>query len=517
MKRFIWIFGFFMMRHLAQAQPVTFATDVASIIYKNCTSCHRAGEIGPMPLTNYQQAVAYGSMIASVTQSKYMPPWKPNAGYTHFVGERILSATDIQKIQDWATQGFLRGDSTQEPPTPTFPSGSQLGTPNLVLGMSQKYQIQGNNTDEYRNFVIPSNLLQDVQIAAVEFRPGNRKIVHHALIGFDTTGTARRKDQQNVGYGYPGFGFNSDVQGEFMGYTPGSSVIRFPAGIGKRLPAQADIVIQVHYAPSPTSDSDQSTLNFFYTQGATNRQATTYAASPYDFIGGASSFVIPPNTQPKFTATRTVPAAISLMSIYPHAHLLGKSWKCYAITLQKDTIPLIKIDDWDFNWQGAYVFPRFIKIPVGAKIYVEGVYDNTTSNPRNPNNPPKSVTWGESTTDEMFLCYITYVPYQVGDELKALETQNLSSYQKNTSFSIEQFYPNPTNGIASLRFQMHQNDKITFSVFNLQGKQIKQLSPALFSAGEQLKNFDFSNLAPGLYFLRMEGSTHQSTIPFHVE
>ena len=497
-----------------QAQPVTFATDVAPLVYSNCTPCHRAGEVGPMPFTNYQQVAQFGSMIAYVTQQRSMPPWKPDRNYSHFIGERGLSAADIQKLQDWVAQGKPRGDSTLEPPAPTFPTGSQLGTPNLVLSMSQTYTIQGNNTDEYRNFVIPSGLLQDRQIAAIEFRPGNGKVVHHALIGFDTTGTARRKDQQYAGYGYPGFGFNADVQGEFTGYTPGSQVLRYPSGIAKRLPANADIVVQIHYAPSPVSDTDRSSLNIFFAQGTVTRQAITYAANPYDFPNGANSFVIQPNTMPMFRAIRRVPYDISLMSVYPHAHLLGKSWKTYAVTPRNDTIPLIKIDDWDFNWQGSYTFPKFVKIPALSNIIVEATYDNTTNNPLNPSNPPRLVTWGEGTTDEMFLNYLTYVPYVTGDENRALGSKDLGVNSMTLSLK---FYPNPVKGRGNIEFYLESSCVVQFQLVDVQGKVVKTFPKEVFSAGIQVKSLDFSGMAKGMYLLNMETAEGKGIQKIYVE
>ncbi len=498
----------------AMAQPVTFATDVAPIIYSNCTSCHRAGEVGPMPFANYQQVSQYGSMIAQVTQNRSMPPWPADRNYSHFIGERGLSASDIQKIQDWVAQGKPRGDSTLEPPAPTFPTGSQLGTPNLVLSMSQTYTIQGNNTDDYRNFVIPSGLLQDRQIAAIEFRPGNRRIVHHALIGYDTTGTARRKDQQYAGYGYPGFGFNADVQGEFTGYTPGSQVLRYPSGIAKRLPANADIVVQIHYAPSSVSDTDRSTLNIFFAQGTVTRQAITYAANPYDFPNGANSFVIQPNTTPTFRAIRRVPYDISMMSVYPHAHLLGKTWKTYAVTPRNDTIPLIKIDDWDFNWQGAYTFPKFVKIPALSNIIVEGSYDNTTNNPLNPSNPPRLVTWGESTTDEMFLNYLTFVPYVTGDENRALGSKENPAQGTITTFKV---YPNPVKGRGNVEVYLENSSMVQFQLVDVQGKVVKTYPKEVFSAGLQVKSLDFSGLAKGMYFISLETSEGKGIQKIYVE
>jgi len=203
--------------------------------------------------------------IKYVTEIKYMPPWKPNKDYSHFVGERGLTDNEIQMISDWVAEGVPQGDPSLEPALPNFPSGSQLGTPDLVLEMAEDYFIEGNNQDNYRVFVIPTGLTEDKEIAAVEFRPGNTKAVHHALLAYEINGEAAALDASTPGYGYEEFGgFGVPVQGNFIGYTPGISTIKFPPGIGTTLPAGADLLIQVHYAPLPTDETDKSLVNIFY-------------------------------------------------------------------------------------------------------------------------------------------------------------------------------------------------------------------------------------------------------------
>jgi len=175
-------------------------------------------------------------MIQYVTEIKYMPPWSPNKEYSHFVGERGLTNDEIQLITDWVSEGSPQGDPNLEPPLPDFPSGSQLGTPDLVLEMSEDYFIEGNNTDDYRVFVLPTGLTEDKEIAAVEFRPGNTKAVHHALLAYETNGAATEMDASTPEYGYEQFGsFGVQVQGNFIGYTPGISTVKFPPGIGVTL------------------------------------------------------------------------------------------------------------------------------------------------------------------------------------------------------------------------------------------------------------------------------------------
>ena len=338
---------------------VNFSEDIAPIIYDNCTSCHRPGEIAPFSLTNYDEVASWSGMIQYVTEIQYMPPWQPNRSYSSFVGESGLTDEEIQLIADWVAAGTPQGDPSLEPPLPDFPSGSQLGTPDLVLEMEEDYFIEGNNTDDYRVFVLPTGLTEDKEIAAIEFRPGNTRAVHHALLAFEVNGEAASMDAQDPGYGYESFGsFGVPVQGTFNGYTPGIQSVFYPAGIGTSLPAGADLLIQVHYAPLPTDETDRSKLNIFFKKpdDPIQREVESMPITPIDLDGGWLSFRIQPNEVPEFHGTKEIDEDISLISIYPHMHYLGKDWDLYAITPDEDTINIIRIDNWDFNWQGSYTF-----------------------------------------------------------------------------------------------------------------------------------------------------------------
>ena len=459
-----------------RAETPTFSEHISPIIYNNCTSCHRTGEIGPMPFTNYSEIAAYAAAIQYVTQSRYMPPWQPDPNYSRHIGERVLTQNEIDLISQWVNAGSPQGDSALEAPMPDFPEGSALGTPDLVLTMAEPFTIRGNNRDQYQVFVIPTHFEEDREIAAVEFRPGNRQIVHHALLAADTTGTARQKDLETPEYGYESFGgFGAPTAVNLPAYTPGAHTVTFPHGVGQILPKNADLLIQVHYAPWPIAESDQSSVNIFFKKESVEREVNLVPILPFssntmkaifnnsdeqslsrildllktigielslnDLINLVTSvnrlfgetspvekleiddrFIIPSNQIKTFRATLTINRDISLMSIYPHMHLLGKSWEVYAIDPQGNRTNLIRIEDWDFNWQGSYTFTHFQKITAGSQIHALATYNNTSDNPLNPNNPPRNMTWGEKTTDEMLIVSMQYVPYQQGDENIALDT-----------------------------------------------------------------------------------------------
>ena len=515
------------------AQSITFSEHISPVIYNNCTSCHRVGEIGPMPFTNYNEVSAYAAMIKYVTQIGYMPPWKPTLGYSRHVGERALTQNEIQLIANWVDTGFSQGDPTQEVPVPEFPTGSALGIPDLVLTMDEPFAIRGDNQDQYQVFVIPTHLTEHRAIAAIEFRPGNRQIVHHALLAADTTGTARQKDLKSPEYGYESFGgFGSPISVLLPAYTPGSQTVWFPKGVGQILPQNSDLLVQVHYAPWPIAETDQSMVNIFFKKEPIEREIGLIGIVPFstsrlnslfsslgardirdivalleqsgvelpdltDLLNLAGSagglfgatnpminlefdgdFVIPANEIKTFHATLSISQDISLMSIYPHMHLIGKSWDIYAIDPQGNRINLIRIADWDFNWQGSYTFTRFQKIPAGSQIHASVTYDNTANNPLNPNNPPRNMTWGEKTTDEMLIAAMEYVPYREGDEHIALtinpgETTSIDFNGDGTQNIVDfilfaqHFGTRQGDPSYQTHFDLSQNGQIDFADFLL--------------------------------------------------
>ncbi|MEO1449708.1 MAG: T9SS type A sorting domain-containing protein [Bacteroidota bacterium] len=513
MKRILWIcLALCCLIFPAEAQ-VTFSEHIAPIIYNNCTSCHRPGEIGPFSLTNYTEVAAWGAMIKYTTEIKYMPPWKPDRTYSSFVGETGLTDTEIQLIADWVDAGKPQGDPTLEPDLPEFPSGSQLGTPDLVLEMAEDYFIEGNNQDDYRVFVLPTGLTEDKEIAAVEFRPGNSRAVHHALLAYETHGAAAAMDSATAEYGYEAFGnFGVTTQGSFTGYTPGIQTVMLPKGIGTTLPAGADLLIQVHYAPLATDETDRSSLNIFFKDedDPITREVDRIPILPIHLDGGFGSFVIPPDSVADFHGTRTVFQDISLISVYPHMHYLGKNWEIYAVPPAGDTINIIRIDEWDFNWQGAYTFRRMQKIPAGSVMHVNATYDNTTANPFNPSNPPQTVSWGEGTTDEMYLVGTAFVPYQPGDEDIVIGNEMTTSLDQGLSAAGDRLYlpyPNPGQDDVILSFSLTRTQAVSIDLFDIRGKLVRSIrQEETFSTGLHKINFDARELPPGRYTLRMHNT-----------
>ena len=244
---------------------VNFSEDISSIVYNNCTECHRDGQSGPMSFTNYQEVASLGLMIKYVTQSGYMPPWHADPDYSNFIGERFLTDQDKQLISDWVDGGMPQGDPSLEAEMPNFPEGSAVGEPDFVLTMEEEYLIEGNNQDDYRVFVFETNFSEDKYLKSIEIMPGNYAAVHHVLINIDE-GACAAIDASTPEYGYEcesGF-CTGEVPQLSAGYTPGMVPPLWNNDIGMLLPAGADISIQMHYAPSSIDQYDQSSVNLFF-------------------------------------------------------------------------------------------------------------------------------------------------------------------------------------------------------------------------------------------------------------
>lgn len=502
--------------HIDLWSQITYADDIAEIIYTKCASCHRTGEIGPMTLSNYDEVRSWGPTIKEVTAIKYMPPWSPDPSYSRFLGENFLSDDEIAKISQWVDNGMPQGDVASEPPFPDFPNGSILGEPDLVLEMEEAYRHRGNNQDGYRYFVLPSGLTEDKVIKAIEFRPGNKQVVHHALIFEDESGRAAANDAATPEYGFDGFGsFTGGSQDEildqkqFPGFVPGQKPIFYPDGTGQVLHAGADVVIQMHYAPSPVDEWDQSKINIFFADDTEliDREVQSHIMVPFpDVID--DFFVIAPETIREFHGRWRVPRDISFLSLTPHMHLLGQHWEVFLERPNGDTVNLVRINEWDFNWQGSYSFRKFIKAERGSIVHAIASYDNTSNNPSNPTIPPRVVSWGEKTSDEMYFLPLNYVDYQPGDEDIVFD-DGISSVDPEIIIGGDQLYPlypNPVKDFVVAEFSLAQGKAVNIEILDIEGRVVRQLrSGEFFNMGKNSINFVTSHLEAGIYILNING------------
>ena len=380
---------------------ITFNRDIAPIIFSNCVSCHRDGEVAPFGLTNYVQVSKRARQISEVVDDRIMPPWKPSPDYGHFAGERRLSPNQISLLKDWTESGMPEGATADMPSLPKFPTGWQLGKPDYIVRMQRRFELPPDGPDLYKHFVIPMGLNQDRLIRAIEVHPGNTRIVHHAHMFADSTGQARILDEADPTEGYTRFGGHGLSSAAYLGgWNPGATPHFFPRGTGRLIPKGADVVFQIHYHPSGKTEYDQTEIGLYFAPPDAQQLIA-------DLVVGNTDLVIPAGaSEARFTAEYTTPSNLMVMEIRPHMHLLGKSYTVRGIVPSGEEVPLIKIEHWDFNWQDSYVFDPIVQLPAGTRIQIEVVYDNSSRNPANPNSPPKTVYFGEESTDEMSNCAI---------------------------------------------------------------------------------------------------------------
>jgi len=389
---------------VAQDEPVTFNKQIVRIFQKNCQTCHHPGDIAPFSLMTYRDALPYARLIRQKTQDRQMPPWKPVSGCGEFLDENRLTDEEIRTIARWVDQGAPEGAPQDLPEPLNFTDGWAMGEPDLVLAPDEEYEPpQGDDT--LRCFTIPANLRGDRFISAIEVRPGNRRIVHHVLAFVDAKGISAQLDEADPGPGYTSFGGPGfDPDATLGGWAPGVRPIVYPEGVGAKVAANARIVIQVHYHPNGSRETDRTLLGIHFARSPVKKNL-------YLLPIANTRFVIPAGAKRhEVTASFTAPPFVNSHAIFiaPHMHLLGREIKVEVTYPDRRTACLIHIDDWDFDWQAVYTFKKPIAIPGGTRVNLTAYYDNSADNPRNPNSPPKDVRWGEQTTDEMCLAFIGF-------------------------------------------------------------------------------------------------------------
>jgi len=403
------LLGSVWLTHAAASRPapekITFAETIAPIVYGNCVTCHRQGEAAPFPLISYEDVRRRGALIAKVTQSRYMPPWKAAHGYGEFKDERRLTDEQIAAIATWVKQGMPRGDIAKLPQVPAFEDGWQLGKPDLVLEMPEAFDVPASGPDVYRNFALPTGIAEDRWVRAVEYRPSARRVVHHALFGYIRSGAVKDIAGSD---GQPGFRGLAPVAffpgfapaGELGGWAVGGTPQFQPDGLSIPLPKNSDFVLQLHFHPTGKPETERSRVGLYFSDTPPERKLITPGVP--GLFGLLANIDIPPGEKHYTIDGRlTLPADMRVYAADAHAHYLGKEMKAVATLPDGTERPLLWITDWDFNWQDRYTYKEPILLPKGTRIDVTIAYDNSADNPRNPSSPPRRVLWGVQSLDEM--------------------------------------------------------------------------------------------------------------------
>ena len=420
----------------------TFSAEIAPIVYEKCSICHRPDQVGPFSLLTHEDFSRRSKTIRAVIDSGYMPPWKPVNHNVTFSNDRSLTAEQKQKMLVWIDAGCLQGDAAKTPAPPKFTAGWTLGTPDLVVKMNGQFQIPADGPDLYRSFVFPVDLPEDKWVKAVELRPQAKSAVHHAIFFLDSSGNARKKDGADGQAGIPGMGFltnfggasdaddsassngsgllgrlrgglaraESDIEDNSRidnalarglgGYVPGAMPNLLPGDLAMALPRGSDIVMQTHFHPSGKPETEQAELALYFADKPPSKQLVAIQV-PAMFGFGANISIPPGEKNYRVTDSITIPVDTQVVGIGGHALYICREMKLTAETPDGQSTVLLKIDDWDLDWQDRYLFAEPVELAAGTVLHSEIVYDNSADNPENPYQPPQPIRWGRESNDEM--------------------------------------------------------------------------------------------------------------------
>jgi tetratricopeptide (TPR) repeat protein len=388
---------------VTSASSVTFNKDLAPIVFEHCAPCHHDGGIGPFPLISYSDVAKHAAQLVAVTNTRYMPPWPPAHGFGEFKGDRSLSNQQIQLFADWLKQSKPEGNLADLPAAPNYSSEWQLGPPDLILKMDKPFMLPADGSDVFRNFILPSNVKQPRYVRGFELRMTNPRVVHHANVVLDRTQALRRRDGSDGQPGFPGMDViteaaanNFDPDSHFLFYKPGSVLRPEPDDMAWRLDPSTDLVINLHLQPTGKPESVQAEVGLYFTDRVPTRKPMLVQLehdSALRIPAGSTTFSV--------TDSLVLPVDVDLLAVYPHAHYIGKTFDAWATTHDGKRIPLLRILDWDINWQAVYEYKNPVALPKGTRLEMRITYDNSEHNPRNPNHPSRLVTFGDRSRDEM--------------------------------------------------------------------------------------------------------------------
>ena len=422
----------------------TFHEHVAPLLWQHCASCHRPGQAGPFSLLTLDDARKHARDIVEVTSRRFMPPWLPEAGPHAFRGDRRLSAREINVLGRWVEAGTPAGDSARAPTPPVWPSEWELGTPDLILRPAEPFTVPAEGRDLYRAFIIPSGLDKRRHVAAWELRP-HSAAAHHAFVRVDRSGEARRRDAQDALPGFPGMDTPNGVEapnGHFASWQPGAAPARNPPGLGWTLEPGSDVVLQFHLQPTGQSELFQPELGLYFTDQAPTNRPIKLGLVNYTFDIPAGSTNVTARDECE------LPADVDLLGVLPHTHYLGRRIQARAVRPDGTSESLLSIPDWDFKWQGAYLYREPVFLPAGTRLTMSIRFDNSTNNVRNPFDPPIQTRFGPNTTDEMAELWFQLLP-RTSAGAAALDRMLLDrTIRDNASYYEQRLRLDPKDGVA---------------------------------------------------------------------
>jgi Tfp pilus assembly protein PilF len=393
---------------------------VAPILYQYCTSCHRPGESAPFPLLAYADAKRFAPEIAQAVRARSMPPWLPEQGFGQFTGDPRLTDAQIRLIEGWVKNGAPEGPASDAPPPPHFTEGWQLGPPDMILEASGAHTVPSSGPDIFWNFIFSPPIMTRHYVRAIEVRPGIPHGVHHANLLVDRTRSARLEEEE-PGAGFAGMDVRIaqsvfDFPGHFLFWKPGSPPWVEPDGFAWELDPGDDLVLNTHIMTMGMSMEVKPSIGLYFTDKPPDHFPLLVE------LEHDGALDIPPGDR-DFTVSDDfrLPLDVDVLAIYPHAHYLGHVLEGYATLPSGERKWLIRIPDWDPNWQAVYHYREPVFLPKGSVVSMRWHYDNSVANPRNPHKPPQRVEGGNQSTDEMGHLWLQLLPRARGDARRELQ------------------------------------------------------------------------------------------------
>jgi len=382
---------------VSAAGPVTYAQDISPILNDRCVMCHHPGGSAPFSLITYTDVRQRATLIRRVTSTRLMPPWKVDADNGPFVGQHPLTAAEIALIEQWVSDGAAEGVAVDRPVNGRFADGWQLGAPDLIVTLPEPYRLQAEGSDVFRIFVVNVPVGRQRFVRALEFQPGNPKVVHHANIRIDNSSSSRALDAADPAPGYDGLISRAAhyPEGHFLGWTPGQVAPPLPKDLAWRLENPTDLVIEVHMQPSGKPEMVQPSIGLYLANEPPARTPVMLrlGRQGIDIPAGEAAYVVSDEYE--------LPVDVEVQALQPHAHYRARDVRGDAILPDGTVRHLLHIADWDFRWQHVFRFETPLNLPKGTTLTMRYVYDNSPANARNPEQPPKRARWGQRSADEM--------------------------------------------------------------------------------------------------------------------
>ncbi|HEY7543972.1 MAG TPA: DUF3471 domain-containing protein [Blastocatellia bacterium] len=408
---------------------VTFTKDIAPILFRNCAGCHHTGDIAPMSLLSYKEVRPWARSIKEKVVTRQMPPWSADPAYGEFANDPSLSQSEIETITAWVDQGAKEGDPRDLPPAPNFSDERDIGKPDAVITMAREWEGAADSLDENLEFTVPTGFTEDKWVQAVEFRPGNKRAVHHAVVLIQTPGMKKADDSDSSSGGDSIFiieGTNRRVRDDvpvlddacsdpkrdgggnnarfaLTVYGPGRNADIWTEGTAKLVPAGSNLVFQMHYSkPTGKLEKDRSSVALVFARKPVEKMVISLDIMNLYFRipAGAENHQV--------TACSTFKRDVQIVGFMPHMHVRGKDMKYEAIYADGRRETLLSVPRYNFYWQMLYKLKRPIPVPKGTRIAVTAHFDNSTRNKYNP-DAKRAVRFGDTTTDEMLAGFVDYI------------------------------------------------------------------------------------------------------------